>query len=127
LNSEPTELHFVRGDLESAQGSEGTSGGTPSKRILGTSQTAPPLAQVTWRVHRAQRVQVVVIRADKYQKLFGQHSLPHRRPGKYKGQRVRCGIRQDTRPTFHYFQTMASSQGFGRAEARVSLSPDAKQ
>jgi hypothetical protein len=78
---------FVTGDLESTQGSESTSGCTQSRRIPGTSRTASTSSQATWRVHRGQRVQVVVLRADRCQVLLRQRHLRHRRPAEYRGVR----------------------------------------
>jgi hypothetical protein len=43
---------FVTGDLHSTEGSESTDGSTQRRRIPGTSQTASPSSQATWRVHR---------------------------------------------------------------------------
>ncbi len=65
---------FVTGDLESTQRSESTHCCTRCRRIPGTSQTASPSSRATWRVHRGQRVHMVVLRADGYQVL---HRLCH--------------------------------------------------
>ncbi len=78
---------FVTGDLQSTEGSESTHGCTQRRGIPGTSQTASPSLRATWRVHRGQRVQVVVLRADGYQVLLRQRHLCHGRPGEYTGVR----------------------------------------
>jgi hypothetical protein len=75
-------------------------GCTQSRRTPGTSQTASPSSRATWRVHRSQRVQVVVLRTDGYQVLLRQRHLRHGRPGEYVGVReytLLYSVQTDTR------------------------------
>ncbi len=78
------------GDLESTEGSQSTHGCTQSRRIPGTSQTASPSSLSTWRVHKGQRVQVLVLGANGDQvtsQTASPSHLRHGRPGEYRGVR----------------------------------------